>query len=88
MTLKFLNDVKHEVTSPFKKVGNGGKNLVDNIGHSGSKIVNTLHNDAKGITKGMYSMGKDVTGALDQLTSPLGLIVIGGIIVVVLLARK
>ena len=77
MTLKFLKDIGHGITAPY-----------ENLGHTGSKVVNTLHNDAKGITKGMYSLGKDVTGSLQQLTSPIALIVIGAVIVVVVMARK
>lgn len=84
MTLKFLSDIGHAVSSPFEHLGNS----VSNLGKDVKGAVTTIHNDVKGITKGAYSIGKDVSGGFNQLTSPVGLIVIGGIIVLILFARK
>lgn len=84
MTLKFLKDVGDAVSSPFKHAGKG----VEGLFKSSGKVVNTLHDDVKGITKGAFSLGKDVTGGFNQLTSPVGLIAIAGIIVLVLVSSR
>ena len=85
--MKILNSMKHigkgigdTITSPFKQVGS---------------IVTTAHDDIKGITKGVYSITKDVsTGvstSLQQITSPVGLIsiavVIGGIALISMMRK-
>ena len=82
--MKFLDDVKKTVTSPFKNVNHS----VSKVYNDSRSVVSDLHDDAKGITKGAYSMGKDITGGINQLCSPVGLIVVGGVICVVLLSRR
>ena len=74
--MKLLKGLKHfghgvgkVIEAPFKGVG---------------KVVHTVHKDVKGIFKGAYSMGKDISGGigtgLKQITSPIGLISIAAII--------
>ena len=88
MTLKFLEDIGKAVTSPFEHLGHSVGKLGKDVGNTFMKGIGTIHDDVKGITKGAFSLGKDVTGGFQQLTSPIGLIVIGGIIVVVLIATR
>ena len=88
MTLKFLEDIGHAVASPFVHLGQGVEKLGSSIGKEFKKGITTLHDDVKGITKGALSLGKDVTGGFNQLTSPMNLLIIGGIVVVVFIATR
>lgn len=87
MTLKFLKDVGHSISSPFKHLGHSVSNLAKDTEKGIGKGIGTIHNDVKGITKGAFSIGKDVSGGFKQLTSPIGMIAIA-VVVVVILARK
>ena len=87
MTLKFLKDVGHVMAGPFVGLGTSAVHLGQSVEKDIVKGAGTVHDDIKGITKGAYSLGKDITGGLNQLTSPITIIAIA-VVVVVVLARK
>ena len=89
MTLKFLQDVQNAVTSPYRSIGNSVTHLAKDTRHGISKGANTLVGWGKGVTKGTYSLAKDVTGGFKQLTSPVGMIAVAVIVVgVIILVQK
>lgn len=88
MTLKFLEDVGKTVSSPFTGLAQSTVNLATTTEHHIVKGAGTVADWGKGITKGAYSLGKDITGGWQQLTSPVGMIAVAVIVVGALILTR